>query len=415
MASDSTSDNLKSLTYNNDGGKPCLSVLDQLLIPKEKVYLPIPDVQAAWGVIRSMQIRGAPLIAIVAVLGLSVDLNSNVKTIKDLSDCTTVKEVKDLVQAKMDYLRTSRPTAVNLFNALDELSKVVEEAVKENVTDATSASTLISKAVSDHAEFMLERDVSDNKLIGSHGADALLEEKSKKTKKRKHVEKDGDSSILDEKTKKRKHDEKDGDSSIGKGIRLVTICNTGSLATAGYGTALGVARALHGRNLLESIHALETRPYNQGSRLTAFEMVEEKMPNATLICDSSAAALMQSSTIDACVVGADRVCANGDVANKIGTYQLATVANAHNVSFYVASPFTTLDANLAHGGLIEIEERPMIEMIESAGAPENVKVWNPAFDVTPARLITGIITEKGVIFKGEDEKFDIAGFIEKHS
>jgi len=390
------SDNLKSLTYNNDGGKPSLSVLDQLLIPKEKVYLPIPDVQAAWGVIRSMQIRGAPLIAIVAVLGLSVDLNSNVKTIKDLSDCTTVKEVKDLVRTKMDYLRTSRPTAVNLFNALDELSKVVEEAVKDNVTNATSASTSISKAISEHAEFMLKRDVSDNKLIGSHGADALLDEQSKKTKKRGQ-------------------DEIDGVSSIRKGIRLVTICNTGSLATAGYGTALGVARALHGRNLLESIHALETRPYNQGSRLTAFEMVEEKMPNATLICDSSAAALMQSSTIDACVVGADRVCANGDVANKIGTYQLATVANAHNVSFYVASPFTTLDENLAHGGLIEIEERPMIEMIKSAGAPENVKVWNPAFDVTPARLITGIITEKGVIFKGEDGKFDIPGFIKKHS
>jgi len=390
------SDNLKSLTYNNDGGKPSLSVLDQLLIPKEKVYLPIPDVQAAWGVIRSMQIRGAPLIAIVAVLGLSVDLNSNVKTIKDLSDCTTVKEVKDLVRTKMDYLRTSRPTAVNLFNALDELSKVVEEAVKDNVTNATSASTSISKAISEHAEFMLKRDVSDNKLIGSHGADALLDEQSKKTKKRGQ-------------------DEIDGVSSIRKGIRLVTICNTGSLATAGYGTALGVARALHGRNLLESIHALETRPYNQGSRLTAFEMVEEKMPNATLICDSSAAALMQSSTIDACVVGADRVCANGDVANKIGTYQLATVANAHDVSFYVASPFTTLDENLAHGGLIEIEERPMIEMIKSAGAPENVKVWNPAFDVTPARLITGIITEKGVIFKGEDGKFDIPGFIKKHS
>merc|ERR1719162_85530 len=343
-----------------------------------------------------MQIRGAPLIAIVAVLGLSVDLNSNVKTIKDLSDCTTVKEVKDLVRTKMDYLRTSRPTAVNLFNALDELSKVVEEAVKENVTNATSASTSISKAISEHAEFVLKRDVSDNKLIGSHGADALLDEQSKKTKKRGQ-------------------DEIDGVSSIRKGIRLVTICNTGSLATAGYGTALGVARALHGRNLLESIHALETRPYNQGSRLTAFEMVEEKMPNATLICDSSAAALMQSSTIDACVVGADRVCANGDVANKIGTYQLATVANAHNVSFYVASPFTTLDENLAHGGLIEIEERPMIEMIKSAGAPENVKVWNPAFDVTPSRLITGIITEKGVIFKGEDGKFDIPGFIKKHS
>mmetsp|Transcript_48161 Transcript_48161/g.58083 ORF Transcript_48161/g.58083 Transcript_48161/m.58083 type:complete len:253 (+) Transcript_48161:390-1148(+) len=234
-------------------------------------------------------------------------------------------------------------------------------------------------AVVDYAEFMLKRDVSDNEAIGSHGADMLL--KSKET------------------------------------IRLMTICNTGSLATAGYGTALGVARALHSRGKLESITALETRPYNQGSRLTAFEIVEEGMPGTKqLICDGAAAAMMKINGIDACVVGADRVCANGDTANKIGTYNLSLIAAAHKVPFYVASPFTTLDVNLPTGDSIPIEERPAAEMIGSGSAPENIKVWNPAFDVTPNKYINGIITEKGVICdRTSDGSLDIVSFVKNHS
>lgn len=259
--------------------------------------------------------------------------------------------------------------------------KIVKKAAAAT-SDDKDAKTCVVTAVTDHAEFMLQRDVSDNEAIGDHGADELL-------------------SKLDDEA---------------RGVRMVTICNTGSLATAGFGTALGVARALHKRGQLKSITALETRPYNQGSRLTAFEIVEENMPgDHQLICDSSAAALMRTKGVDACVVGADRVCANGDTANKIGTYNLSVVAAAHNVSFYVASPFTTLDKNLANGDMIEIEERPAAEMLESSRAPKNVAVWNPAFDVTPAKFITGIITEKGVIHREEDGTFDIPAFIEAHT
>lgn len=377
---------LQSLQYSNDKEKdgPKLSVLDQLLVPKEKVYIDITNVEAAWGVIRSMQIRGAPLIAIVACLGLAVDLGSNPEALKDAKD--DADAVVAVITKKVDYLRTSRPTAVNLFNALDELMGAVNNAATATKTAdtektaTTTATETIVNAVISYAEMMLARDVQDNRAIGAHGADALLQGKDDKT-----------------------------------GVRLVTICNTGSLATAGYGTALGVARALHERNRLTSITALETRPYNQGSRLTAFEIVEENMPNGTLICDSAAAALMKTKGVDAVVVGADRCCANGDTANKIGTYMLACVAKHHHVPFYVASPFTTLDTKLTSGDDIEIEERPAKEMLDSSQAPQSIGCWNPAFDVTPANLITGIITEKGVVEKGEDGTFDIVGFVKKHS
>lgn len=248
--------NLQSLIYSNEGGSnPKLQVLDQLLIPHEKVYLEVPDVEKAWSVIREMQIRGAPLIAIVAMLGLSVDLFTNAKTMKELDDMED-SAVLSFIQSKMAYLNTSRPTAVNLSNALEELESALQKALNEK-TDSCRA--CLCKAVLDYSEFMLERDVSDNKAIGKYGAKAILE----KTGKDK--------------------------------VDMLTICNTGSLATAGYGTALGVVRCLdEGRNL-NSISALETRPYNQGSRLTAFEIMEENMTGGQLICDSSAGALMKVS------------------------------------------------------------------------------------------------------------------------
>ena len=369
----STASNLQSLIYTNEGGSsPTLSVLDQLLVPHEKTYIPIPDVEAAWSVIRTMQIRGAPLIAIVGCLGLSVDLATNPKTIAALENLSSTEEILSLILEKIEYLKTSRPTAVNLFNAMDELTNAIK-------TSGTSKEEIIQAVIS-HAEFMLERDVSDNKAIGRNGADDIMA----------NLPQDRD------------------------GVRLVTICNTGSLATAAYGTALGVARALQSDGKLESIHCLETRPYNQGSRLTAFEIMEEKMPNGTLICDSAAAALMRTKGVDACVVGADRVCANGDTANKIGTYMLAVLAHEHNVPFYVAAPFTTLDTKLAHGDCIEIEERPAEEMIDTSRAPHGMPVWNPAFDVTPSKYITGIVTEKGVVRKAEDGTFKIQEFIDMH-
>lgn len=377
--------NLESLQYSKEGGVPKLSVLDQLLVPKEKVYIPVPDVEVAWSVIRKMQIRGAPLIAIVACLGLAVDLHTD-KTTSELEKAKEKKdEVLGIVQKKMDYLRTSRPTAVNLFNALEELLNAVNKALVDKASNGSDGeknySKIVVDAVVEYAEFMLKRDVADNKAIGDHGADALLSDPEKAK----------------------------------QGIRLVTICNTGSLATAGYGTALGVARSLQQRGKLKSIHALETRPYNQGSRLTAFEIVEEGMPEGTLICDSAAAALMKTKGVDACVVGADRCCANGDTANKIGTYMLACVAKAHDVPFYIASPFTTLDTKLKSGDEIEIEERSGEELRDTSNAPKAISCWNPAFDVTPAAMITGIITEKGVIEKSQGGTFDVVGFVKKHS
>lgn len=256
-AVDDTNHNLQSLRYSiDDNGVPKLQVLDQLKVPHEKVYIDVTDVHGAWNVIRSMQIRGAPLIAIVAVLGLSVDLNSNPTTREELAALNDNRtDLLAYIQGKMDYLASARPTAVNVFHALQE--------VKTSVETETTASGMCA-AIAKHAKFMLQRDVDDNKAIGKYGAEAIL----------KHTN--------------------------NMPARIMTICNTGSLATAGYGTALGVARALQEQGMLQSVAALETRPYNQGSRLTAFEIVQEQMPGGTLICDSMAASYMKvriSSTV----------------------------------------------------------------------------------------------------------------------
>lgn len=376
----SSDDSLRSLRYENKDGVLKLSVLDQLLVPQQKVYVDVHTAEEAWGVIRDMRIRGAPLIAIVACLGLAVDLRTNPETVKELAALADddAEGALTLVRRKVDHLRTSRPTAVNLFNAATELTAAAEAAAAAR-KDGVAAAAAVVDAVVSYAEFALERDVSDNEAIGDHGADALL------------ASREG-------------------------GVRLATICNTGSLATAGFGTALGVARALHRRGRLDGVFALETRPYNQGSRLTAFELVEESMPGATLVCDSAAAALLRAGKVDACVVGADRVCANGDVANKIGTYSLACVAEKHGVPFYVAAPVTTLDVDTPNGDAVEIEERPAAEFLKSSGAPTNVGCWNPAFDVTPASMITGIVTEKEVLTEKEaNGTFDVTAFLKKHS
>lgn len=211
---------------------------------------------------------------------------------------------------------------------------------------------------------MLEKDIADNKAIGRFGTAAIL------------------SSCK----------------SSSQSVNLLTHCNTGSLATAGYGTALGVVRHMQEVGKLNRIYMTETRPYNQGSRLTAFEMVHEKF-NATLICDSSVAYLFQKKHIQAVVVGADRVAVNGDTANKIGTYQIACLAAHHGVDFYVCAPFSSIDPSISSGDQITIEERPEKEMTYVNGAriaAQGIEVWNPAFDITPAALIKGIITEKGV-------------------
>mmetsp|Transcript_39633 Transcript_39633/g.127036 ORF Transcript_39633/g.127036 Transcript_39633/m.127036 type:complete len:385 (-) Transcript_39633:14-1168(-) len=367
---------LQSLVYSRGS----LKVLDQLKVPQSKEYLDVRDAEAAWQVVKKMQVRGAPLIAIVSALGLAVEAEARRKGEVGSGAKVTAAWLKE----RMDYLRTSRPTAVNLFNAMDELTSVATDAA---VVSGASGDSVYEAYIS-AAEAMLEEDVRANKAIGEHGADAVLAA----------MERAGC-----------------GD----RGARVLTICNTGALATAGWGTALGVIRSLHGRGKLERAFALETRPYNQGSRLTAFELVEDKIPG-TLICDSMAAALMLRKGIDACVVGADRVAANGDSANKIGTYALSIIAKHHGVPFFVAAPTTTLDARTASGADITIEERPPEELccIDLAGgerrriAADGIDCWNPAFDVAPVALIAGIITERRVLEKtpGEDA-FDVPGLL----
>eukprot|EP00434_Breviolum_minutum_P000849 symbB.v1.2.000747.t1/scaffold36.1/size400579/19 len=298
----------------------------------------------------------------VSALGLAVEAMQRLE----------VKGASEWLRERMSFLKTSRPTAVNLFHTMDNLGKVVEDAAASGSSDKE-----IYHAYVDAAEQMLDEDVKANKAIGDAGADAILAAMKAAGREGK--------------------------------ARVMTICNTGSLATAGWGTALGVLRTLHARGKLERAFCLETRPYNQGARLTAFELVEDGLPG-TLICDSMAAALMQRHGLDACVVGADRVVANGDTANKIGTYSLAVLSRYHGVPFYVAAPLTTLDVKMKHGSQIPIEERPDDELcslkldgvMHRIAAP-GIGVWNPAFDVTPADLISGIVTDHGLIPKSSQD------------
>ncbi|KAE9980344.1 hypothetical protein EG328_000372 [Venturia inaequalis] len=363
-----------------------LLILDQLQLPYTTHFDEIHNSTDAWHAIKEMRTRGAPAIAIVAALALAVELtNSSLSSVPE--------EVADFIIEKLEYLVTSRPTAVNLADAAAKLRKVVEVARNKGED--------VREAYVNAAEKMLVDDVSDNEGIGKHGAEWII----------KNAKYSGEG-----------------------GVSVLTHCNTGSLATAGYGTALGVIRSLHSSGSLHHAFCTETRPYNQGSRLTAFELVHDNIP-ATLITDSMASALLKlkgsSERIAAIVVGADRVAANGDTANKIGTYQLAITAKHHNVKFLVAAPRTTIDLKTANGDAIVIEERPGKEMTFIKGpkydglvlnkdvvetvaiAAEGINVWNPAFDVTPAELIDGIVTEIGVAEKDGNGNFDLNKLFEE--
>ncbi|XP_049301178.1 methylthioribose-1-phosphate isomerase [Anopheles funestus] len=331
-----------------------LQILDQLLLPGESKYIPIAGVKDGWSAIHKMQVRGAPAIAIVGCLSLVVEIYDK--------QYVTKVELEQEVSKHLQYLVTSRPTAVNLKLAADDVKGLVESFLANETVNVDGMKQEVIKSI----ECMLEKDISDNRAIGDNGANVLLK-------------------------------------GIDRPLNLLTHCNTGSLATAGYGTALGVIRSVNERNLLEHVFCTETRPYNQGARLTAYELVHDKLP-ATLVTDSMVAALLNSRTIDAIIVGADRVAANGDTANKIGTYQMAVVAKHHGVPFYVAAPFTSIDVAIVDGSHIKIEERPEHELTHIGGqriAAPGIGCWNPAFDVTPAELITGIITERGVLKPSE--------------
>ena len=299
-----------------------LDLLDQRLLPEKLSYLKCTTAAEVAQAIRDMVVRGAPAIGCAAAFGVVLSKGSS---------------------EGFSVLATSRPTAVNLFWALERMKK--------------------AKDLKAEAEAIFAEDLAANRAMGKLGAEL-----------------------------------------IPQNARVMTHCNAGALATAGYGTALGVIRSAKNKSI--SVFACETRPYLQGARLTAYELVQEGIP-CTLITDSMAGHLMSRGEVDVVVVGADRIAANGDVANKIGTYTLAVLAKRHGIPFYVAAPLSTFDPKIPDGSHIPIEERPAEEVTGYRGvrwAPEGVAVRNPAFDVTPAELVTGIICEKGVVLAPDRKK-----------
>ena len=319
-----------------------LELLDQTLLPLREMvrhYARWEDVADA---IRTLVVRGAPAIGVAAAYGVVLAARE--------SHATTFDALIADVEVAIKGLGATRPTAVNLFWALDRMRRTAL-ALAGQPPDAVRARLLAE------AEAIRTEDIAANRTMGAHGA-AL----------------------------------------VPANARILTHCNAGALATAGYGTALGVVRAAHEQGKVALVWVDETRPVMQGSRLTAWEMVYEGIPHR-LIPDVAAGSVMARGDVDLVVTGADRIAANGDTANKIGTYALAVLAQHHRVPFYVAAPFATIDASLASGEAIPIEERDGNEVRRTGThqtAPEESPVYNPAFDVTPAALITAIITERGI-------------------
>ncbi len=323
----------------------CVSLIDQTRLPQEYSRVIINCSADMAQAIKTMIVRGAPAIGVAAAYGMYLGA-----TEIETSDRHLFLEHLEQVANR---LRQTRPTAVNLFWAI---ARMLQTARKTTGTIAEIRDTLLKTAQEIQAE-----DVGTCQAIGDHGLSILP--------------------------------------SIPQKLRILTHCNAGSLATAGYGTALGVIRSAWREQRLERVYADETRPRLQGAKLTAWECVQENIP-VTVITDSMAAHCMQQKMIDLVVVGADRIAGNGDAANKIGTYSLAIAAQAHNVPFYVAAPFSTIDFTLADGEQIPIESRDATEIYQIGNTnlcAEGVEFYNPAFDVTPANLISAIITEKGVI------------------
>lgn len=327
-----------------------LEMIDQRILPARFSYLAYTSAAETAEGIRSMVVRGAPAIGCAAAYGVALEAQR--------LRGSPAGEFAAALDRAFDVLAASRPTAVNLFWALKRM-RVVREDMKDANVEAI-ADRLLAEAHEISAE-----DIRINRAMGAYGA-ALLPD----------------------------------------GARVLTHCNAGALATAGHGTALGVIRSAVEAGKRISVIADETRPFLQGARLTAWEMVQEGIP-VTLITDNMAGFMMARGEVDAVVVGTDRVAANGDVANKIGTYMVAVLARRHGIPFYVACPMSTIDLTVADGSAIPIEERAADEVTgfrECQWAAAGVSVRNPAFDVTPAELVTGLITEKGVVAQPDTGK-----------
>lgn len=323
-------------------------LLDQSRLPESIEFLDCRDVDAVAVAIRELKVRGAPAIGVTAAMGVALGAQSIASTEYDVFAKTLF--------TICDRLAATRPTAVNLFWAIERMKQKLVALRAEPIASIKAALMKESQAI-------LEEDIALCKAIGRHGAGLIQ-----------------------------------------TGQTVLTHCNAGALATAGYGTALGVIRAAceQGKNV--QVIADETRPVLQGARLTAWELMQDQIP-VTLITDNMAGSLMRQGKIHLCVVGADRIAANGDVANKIGTYSVAVLAKAHGIPFYVAAPYSTIDLKTKSGADIPIEQRNPLEVTTIHGsqpiAPTGVAVYNPAFDVTPAELISGIITERGVFKPSE--------------
>ncbi|MBF0122453.1 MAG: S-methyl-5-thioribose-1-phosphate isomerase [Candidatus Omnitrophica bacterium] len=320
-------------------------LIDQTRLPKKLVYIDCCEVEPLWWAIKELKVRGAPALGIAAAFAVLL----GVKKFK--GDDT--QQFRSYILKLCDYIATSRPTAVNLFNALNQMRGLVLKNPKCSVP-------VLKAVLESEALAIYEEDRAVCRAMGRHGARLIK-----------------------------------------NGGTYMTVCNAGALATADYGTALGVFYAAKDVRKKFSVFSLETRPLLQGARLTTWELLRNKI-DVTLICDNMAATVMKNRKIDAIFTGADRIASNGDAANKIGTYMLAVLAKHHGVPFYVVAPKTTFDLNIKSGVQIPIEERAADEVRHFHGtqtAPQGVKVFNPAFDVTPATLITGIVTEYGLIQK----------------
>ena len=330
---------IKTVEWTEDG----VCFIDQTKLPTEEVYVTCKTHQEVADAIRTMIVRGAPAIGVTAGMAVALGVRE--------SQATSKEELKREFSQICEVIGATRPTAVNLFWGIRRMQQKFAEVSDQPIPAIKQA--LVAEAKRMHAE-----DIASNQAMGQHGAVLLP-------------------------------------SSGG----VLTHCNAGALATAGYGTALGVIRAAFDSGKKIQVFADETRPFLQGSRLTAWELMKDGIPT-TVISDNMAGAIMRQGKIQAVIVGADRIAANGDVANKIGTYTVAVLAKEHDIPFYVAAPFSTVDLETADGSQIPIEQRSATEVTHLAGkqiAPDGVMVENPAFDVTPHQYVSAIITERGVV------------------
>jgi methylthioribose-1-phosphate isomerase len=320
--------------------------LDQTRLPHEETYVIATDYQQVADVITTMVVRGAPAIGVSAAMGLALGAKT--------SRATTVAELSAEFETMCRTLAATRPTAVNLFWAIGRMKKVFGSQILKIGASVDSIRT----ALIAEAKRMYDEDIEACRTMGAHGASLLPQEGG-----------------------------------------VLTHCNAGALATCGYGTALGVIRSAVEEGHAIHVYADETRPFLQGARLTAWELMHDGIPT-TVLCDNMAASLMRLGKIQAVIVGADRIAANGDVANKIGTYGVAVLAKEHGIPFFVAAPWSTIDLKTPTGDSIPIEQRSAVEVTHHGGkqlTPDGVGIENPAFDVTPAKYVTAIITERGVL------------------